>query len=370
MKTAQKRIYKIYTPLSVSVTPDYKGTLASQAFKTDESGDTGFNPNRRITPTVILPVVRTYDVDGVFRTGIVNDLLADMHWYDGDVEIVSGTDYQIDTSNGMTRGQLTVYRNTPAGSGQLLRFEAVITDTRRNENVKVILNGVSLTTVVSSGDQYELILNISSSGYYNPLDNLSSIQVIASAFRGDKGQAAIEYELRKAISSGGSATDRAILSTDYEIISIAAGTFNFDIRMINEESYVVIGKVNSVEVARKNFTIKRKYPKWQAEQSGTDEMIPGQAEIAHRVEVSASNGIVNDPIRFFSIQPHTVTIKKGDMNWGERQELRINPYVAGFQDGSYLGVYFEVEEIPALNIATDETGNNNYTDELGNRFLI
>ena len=102
MKTAQKRIYKIYTPLSVSVTPDYKGTLASQSFKTDESGDTGFNPNRRITPTVILPVVRAYDVDGVFRTGIVNDLLADMHWYDGDVEIVSGTDYQIDTSNGMT----------------------------------------------------------------------------------------------------------------------------------------------------------------------------------------------------------------------------------------------------------------------------
>lgn len=364
MKTTENRIPRRYQPLSVSCTISMQGTQAKQSFKTDESGDAAFSPNRRLTPTVLLPLVRVYDPDGIFRSGLVNDLLADMHWYDGDTELVPGADYAIDTSSSTTRGQLTIYRNTPAPGAQNLRFEAVITDTRKNENVKVSVARV-ISSVVSSGDEYEIRIDQSEACYINPIEALSSLTVNATAWRGNKGQVAIDYELWKTVAG----TLRAVVATDYEVISVAGSAFTFDVRMINEEVYTVIGKVSGIEVARRSFTIRRKYPAWTAKQSGTAELLPGQAVMVHSVDVSVATGVVPDAIKYFSIQPHTVTVKNGDMNWGERQELSINPLVTGFVDGSYVGVYFEVNEIPALNIATDENGNI-LVDENGNRLLI
>jgi len=364
MKTTENRIPRRYQPLSISCTISMQGTQAKQSFKTDESGDAAFSPNRRLTPTVLLPLVRVYDPDGIFRSGLVNDLLANMHWYDGDTELVPGADYAIDTSSTTTRGQLTIYRNTPAPGAQNLRFEAVITDTRKNENVKVSVACV-ISSVVSSGDEYEIRIDQPEACYINPIEALSSLTVNATAWRGDKGQVAINYELWKMVAG----TLRAVVATDYEVISVAGSAFTFDVRMINEEVYTVIGKVSGMEVARRSFTIRRKYPAWTAKQSGTAELLPGQAVMVHSVDVSVATGVVPDAIKYFSIQPHTVTVKNGDMNWGERQELSINPLVTGFVDGSYVGVYFEVNEIPALNIATDENGNI-LVDENGNRLLI
>lgn len=364
MKTTENRIPRRYQPLSVSCTISMQGTQAKQSFKTDEGGDAAFSPNRRLTPTVLLPLVRVYDPDGIFRSGLVNDLLANMHWYDGDTELVPGADYAIDTSSTTTRGQLTIYRNTPAPGAQNLRFEAVITDTRKSENVKVSVACV-VSSVVSSGDEYEIRIDQPEACYINPIDALSSLTVNATAWRGDKGQVAISYELWKTVAG----TLRAVVATDYEVISVAGSVFTFDVRMINEEVYTVIGKVSGIEVARRSFTIRRKYPAWTAKQSGTAELLPGQAVMVHSVDVSVATGVVPDAIKYFSIQPHTVTVKNGDMNWGERQELSINPLVTGFVDGSYVGVYFEVNEIPALNIATDESGNI-LVDENGNRLLI
>ncbi len=364
MKTTETRIPRRYQPLSISCTISMQGTQAKQSFKTDESGDAAFSPNRRLTPTVLLPLVRVYDPDGIFRSGLVNDLLANMHWYDGDTELVPGVDYAIDTSSTTTRGQLTIYRNTPAPGAQNLRFEAVITDTRKNENVKVSVACV-ISSVVSSGDEYEIRIDQPEACYINPIEALSSLTVNATAWRGDKGQVAISYELWKTVAG----TLRAVVATDYEVISVAGSVFTFDVRMINEEVYTVIGKVSGIEVARRSFTIRRKYPAWTAKQSGTAELLPGQAVMVHSVDVSVATGVVPDAIKYFSIQPHTVTVKNGDMNWGERQVLSINPLVTGFVDGSYVGVYFEVNEIPALNIATDESGNI-LVDENGNRLLI
>ena len=364
MKTYEQKIPRIYQPLSLSCTISMQGTQAKQSFKTDETGDAAFNPNRRLTPTVILPLVRAYDPDGIFRSGLVNDLLADIHWYDGDTEIVPGADYAIDTTSSTTRGQLTVYRNTPAPSAQNLRFEALITDTRKNENIKVSV-GCVISSVVSSGDEYEIRIDQPEACYINPIEALSSLTVNATAWRGSKGQVAIDYELWKTVAG----TLRAVLATDYEVISASGSVFTFDVRMINEEVYTVIGKVGGTEVARRSFTIRRKYPAWTAKQSGTAELIPGQTLLVHNVDVSIATGVVPDALKYFSIQPHTVTVKNGDMNWGERQVLSINPLDAGFTDGSYVGVYFDVNEIPALNVATDENGNV-LVDENNNRLLI
>lgn len=369
MKTAQERIYKVYTPLSLSISVDFKGTQAKQSFKQDESGDAAYAPNRRLTPTAILPIVRAYDKDGIFRTGIVNDLISDIHWYEGTTEIATGSDYAIDTSNSTNKGMLTVYKNSPVNSAIKLRFRAKLLDDRRNELLDIVINDISLPAIPASGDQYNITVNVPSACYYNPLDGESSLTVNASGWRGGKGASDITYELRKAIMASGSASDRAITDTDYEIISASGNSFIFDIRMINEESYVVVGKVSGTEVARTGFTIKRKYPAWNAKQTGSAEIIPGQAEVSKICIVETSSGTVVNPLLYFSIIGFSVSLKNGEMNWGEREELRINPYVAGFTDGSYIGMYFDVNELPALDIGTDEDGNILLDDD-GNRILI
>ncbi|HBG40431.1 MAG TPA: hypothetical protein DDW85_03320 [Porphyromonadaceae bacterium] len=370
MRTAQERIYKIYSPLFISKSIDYKGTQIKQSFKEDETGDAAYTPNRRLTPTVILPIIKVFDKDGKFRSGIVNDLLSDIHWYDRDTEIVTGDDYRIETSNAANKGMLTVYKNTPVGTSQKLRFEAFLVDNRRNEIIKITVDDIPLSATASSGDQYSLTLNVPNACYYNPIDNETSLTVNATTFRGDKGTSEVDYELRKVIINTGKATDRSISETDYEIISASGNSFVFDLRMINEESYAIIAKINGKEVARQNFTIKRKYPAWTAKQAGTAEILPGQSEIAKRCIIETSAGLVENPIRFFSIIGFTTSLKKGEMNWGEREELRINTYDAGFVDSGYLGMFFEINEIHALSVGTDEEGNILVDEETGNRILI
>jgi len=368
MKTAQERIYKVYTPLSLSVSVDFKGTQAKQSFKQDETGDAAYTPNRKLTPTVILPVVRTYDKEGIFRTGIVNDLISDVHWYEGDVEISNGSDYSIDTGNSTNKGMLTIYKNSPVNGTIKLKFRAKLLDDRRNELIDIAINDISLPATPSSGDQYNITVDVPSACYYNPLDGEASLTVNTAGWRGGKGSTDLTYELRKVVVSG-AVSDRAITDTDYEVISTSGSVFVFDIRMINEESYIVIGKVSGAEVARTGFTIKRKYPTWNAKQTGSAEIIPGQAEVAKRCIIEAPNGIVTNPLLYFSVIAFSVSLKNGEMNWGEREELRINPYVAGFTDGGYIGMYFDVNEIPALDVGTDEDGNI-LIDEDENNFLI
>jgi hypothetical protein len=162
MKTAQERIYKVYTPLSLSVSVDFKGTQAKQSFKQDETGDAAYTPNRKLTPTVILPVVRTYDKEGIFRTGIVNDLISDVHWYEGDVEISNGSDYSIDTGNSTNKGMLTIYKNSPVNGTIKLKFRAKLLDDRRNELIDIAINDISLPATPSSGDQYNITVDVPS----------------------------------------------------------------------------------------------------------------------------------------------------------------------------------------------------------------
>ncbi|MFA6727602.1 MAG: hypothetical protein WCS17_05225 [Prevotella sp.] len=369
MKTTQDRIYKIYTPLSVSVSLDFEGTQAKQSFKQDETGDAAYSPNRRLTPTTILPVVRTYDKDGIFRTGVVNDLLSSIQWYADDTEIVSGSDYSIDASNSVKKGMLTIYKNSPVNSSIRLKFRAKLLDNRRNELLDVVINDIFLSATPSSGDQYNIRVDVPTACYYNPLDGESSITVNARGWRGGKGLTNIDYELRKVAVSSGMVSDREITDSDYEIISASGSTFSFDIRMINEESYIVVGKVSGAEIGRTGFTIKRKYPAWSAKQTGSAEILPGQAEVAKLCIVESSNGIVKDPLLYFSMVAFTESLKNGIMNWGEREELRINPYVAGFSDGSYIGMYFDVNEIPALDVSIDEDGDI-LIDENSDRLLI
>ncbi|MEF9922978.1 MAG: hypothetical protein RR854_00190 [Muribaculaceae bacterium] len=351
MKTAQEKIIRIYTPLFWSASIDMLGTQLDQSFKEDEEGDTAYVPNRRLTPSVIYPIIRVKDKDNIFRTGIANDLLSNMHWYNGESEILSGSDYAIDNSNTLKRGTLTIYRNTPSGYSQTLRFEAVIADTRRNENVKVSIGGILLSTTDVATDKYEVVANIAPSYLYDPTSDVDVLTVNASAFRGVKGITQLTYELRKIVNG----IERAIIPSDYEITSIS-GAFVFNPKLIQSNQYVIIGNLSNKEVGRYLFSITRSYPVWEAKQSGASDMEPTQVRVSDSVTITSSTGVIANQDKFFSIQPHTVTRKKGDMNWGESSRIDINAFEAGFEDGGSIGIYFEINEIPCMTVAINENG--------------
>lgn len=352
MRTNVEQAYRIYTPLFLSWSIDYKGTQPTQLFKQDGSGDSAYSPNRVITPTVILPVVMAHDKDGIFQEGKVNNLLGDFHWYEDNVEILdTNTNYSIDRSSNMTRGLLTVKKNNTPGSAINLHFIGYIADTRRSENLRIDFY-TKIDCVPVALDKYHITADVPSGGFFNPLlltADSHTLTVTPKAFKGQKGEATneIAFSLVKIVSG----IQAVIAETDFEVIS-AVAPFQFDLRLIDSYSYCIIGKWNGFIVDQLNFTLKRQYPNYKAHNSGTNEMVAGQNENAWKCYIDSNGAPIANQDRYFSIQPHTVTQKKGDVNWGERSELRINPYDAGFIDGGFVQAYFDVNELKAMKVAS------------------
>ena len=81
-----------------------------------------YEPDRSMTPTVVMPYIETIDPDGIFLNGQANKLLSldSMAWYVDNVKIPNeswkeGKDYDVITTADDTRGMLKIYKNIPAG---------------------------------------------------------------------------------------------------------------------------------------------------------------------------------------------------------------------------------------------------------------
>ncbi len=124
------------------------------------SGAAEYEPDRSLTPTVILPEVRAVDPDGIFRRGNANEFLSTdsdkMIWL-GDGEPIAdvwtaGEDYSIDISSSDTRGALTIKKNLPANSNVVLTFRGQFLDWRTGITYDVESNEIALTCTEKGTD--------------------------------------------------------------------------------------------------------------------------------------------------------------------------------------------------------------------------
>ena len=175
IESEKKRIRKEFQPLTIAVSLKIM-TPNSPANQVYNPVANEYDPDRGVTPLVILPEVIANAADGSWDMPYVNSLLAEMNWFVNgkNLSAISSWNgkYSIDTV-GDTRGAITISRNVAPGESFELHFEGVIADTRLGVNIPVKTDSIMLTTVDKSEDTYGLSIGDSQIIQYNPfLDKL------------------------------------------------------------------------------------------------------------------------------------------------------------------------------------------------------
>ena len=117
-----------------------------------------YEPDRRVSPTLVLPEVRAIDLDNVFQHGSVNQYLTldNLDWtVDGNpIESVwtEGVDYEIIKTEDDTRGALKVFKNLGANEKAVLHFNGKFLDWRTGIIIDVYSGDAALTCTDKGDD--------------------------------------------------------------------------------------------------------------------------------------------------------------------------------------------------------------------------
>lgn len=352
-------IRKTFAPLIVTRHFEVLGSALTQVYKAVELA---YEPNRTITPTVILPLVSVTDPDGVYPNGPANLSLGGIKWYVGGVDITTTQDYinglyAIDYSDTSARGSLTIYKNVSSEAPVLLSFRATLPDTRRGINLSIAIEGIMLSTQAVASDKYTLELNQPVEYIHNPITAATNeVTFIAVAFRGAdiiaNNTSGITFSLLKNVAGSFVA---ATSDNCHELISSALGAFVFDVRMIQKNDYMIKLLKASVEVAAVQFSVVRQYPVFTLDLMSYGDVQSKQAVIPAKAVIHTRGTVVSNPALYFSIVWHTVTTTKGDVthNMGETAEI---PAQKTGIDTSACEIYCEVNEKPAMQLSSNSGG--------------
>ena len=122
-----------------------------------------YEPDRRVSPTLVLPEVRAIDLDNVFQHGAVNQYLSldNMEWTVNGKPIGevwnegNECDYEIVTDASDTRGALKIFKNLGANEKAVLHFKGKFLDWRTG----IILDVESGDAALTCTDKGDDIMN-------------------------------------------------------------------------------------------------------------------------------------------------------------------------------------------------------------------
>ena len=119
-----------------------------------------YEPDRRYSPTIVLPEVRVIDLDNVFHHGAANQYLTldNMEWnVNGEPigDVWNEGDYDIVTDESDTRGALRVYKNLGVKEEAVLHFKGKFLDWRTG----IILDVESGDAALTCTDKGDDIMN-------------------------------------------------------------------------------------------------------------------------------------------------------------------------------------------------------------------
>lgn len=408
MRTNKQRIRVEHAPLTVSSSLTHTEAL-TQVYN---ALDMQFNPDRTLTPLVLVPVVAAASQDGTVGVANgdgepspvnVNSQLAEMKW------LVNGTDirylpdwtglYEIDESSTDSRGSIAIKRNIPQGERVEIRFEAMLPDRRTGVNLKVAVRPVVLTCTDSADDEFRVTFEHGASVAYNPLrDNLALYEhEVANGMTAEdaavRAQAAdSECYLREipvAVYRGGArmasgfslkllrndgAGFSEVKAGEREVVGITADGVVLDLRLIGRSEYRVDAVVGGSVKALGQFSVWRREPVVDTEVVNTASIDPADLERRSVATVRHRTQVIRHPARLFDMVWLSDTSVKG------RQEVRHNSgetgYVdleqAGFNDvtsAGWIDIYVDVEQKGAHTVAADSAGTE-FTDKDGKRFIF
>lgn len=399
MQSNKKRLRKEFAPLTVA--NSIRCTTAASPTTQIYNGANGeYEPDRDLTPTVILPEVVANASDGSWATPHSNKFLADMHWFVNGQDITSLTDwvgkYTIDQT-GDTRGAITIYKNISPGDAVELHFEANLVDTRLGVNIPVTTDRITLTTSEKSNDGYALSIGDSSIIQYDPIkDRLrlyeykvahGLIAPSTAAQSAAKDKCAYLHEIPVTVFNGKDAMTTGYVLKLYkvagasmlaqltagaeEIISITPTKIVLDLRLVEKASYVLKAFIGNKEVAMIEIGISRIYQDYKISPTNGTAIHPSDTERYDRAMVDCDGNIVECPGMIFCIRWFTDTDALTGVahNEGEETVFQLDKTGIGstYAD-DWCDVYCQSEYKPAHKTAI--SGSTTWTDNNGNTYIF
>lgn len=356
------KIRKVFTPLEVNAAYTVTGSALAQVYKAQRNE---YEPNRLLTPTVIKPVVNITDKDGVFESGIANRKLGNMKWWINGIDISTTEDfmngiYVIDSSDTTERGSLTIYKNVAAVAPIKLAFTAIIADSRTGHNIKIAIENILLITQDVSADKYTLEIDKPIDSTYNPI-NLSSYSYVVNpvVFLGENKLVNLAGLTFKMFFMNGTNVVECTASNSPEL-TLNAGVSTFDLRLISNRTYLLKLLKNNTEMSFVQYSIQRKYPNYTLMIRDYGDVRKNQAIIPGTAIIHAEKTIVANPGLYFSIKWKTYSLATGEVEHNQGENALIPADITGVNLGP-VDIYCEVDEKPAMTVATDSTGEI-YTD--------
>lgn len=403
-----------FSPLTVSchlvcLTP--KSPCAQTV--TTLGGTAEYEPNRRLSPTVIFPDVRATDPDNVFQHGAANKSLSldKMEWLvDGkaikDVWTAKSgdilNDYEIDTTDSDTRGSLKVYRNFPASEIRTVRFRGNFVDWRTGIVYAVESDEMPLSSVDKGADAIACTVDKPNIVYDPLFDNLLlydykkargiSVQGNREDYVDGKSYEQTENVLltigtaeQKSLPDGYTmrvvrlGTDKALASGSAdspELLSAVFPTVKFDMRLVAKGEYEVQILKSGAIIARATIglTTDVTMPLYGQPQRQAD-VNPSMDVYQNSALVNLADRAVEYPELYYFIRWYTQAKYNDNGTWkyaaakewqrGEEMQAEVKDLGIGVtQNDSYFDIWFDIEPHHTQMPMTDEK-NNVLTDENG-----
>lgn len=406
MQITKNIIRRDYQPLSVAASIVVVSNSDSPLTQVYDELLNVFQPNRTLTPLVLMPRIELTAKDGSLQRNLTNaDIAADsMKWLlnGKDIKTVDGWKgaVQINTTATDKRGQIVISRNVMPSEVYALSFECDVPDTRTNKVVHIVIEPVLLTTTDHSEDDWEISVNGAHNVVYNPIvdmlaemeyemaqgiaayndTQLSEARKSADSYvqqwnvivRKGKAEAPTDlYTVNYYIHEG----SKKVLLTDnnlgdYPITSISQKSLVVDLRMITNETFT-IEVVSSLErtvamitlgAARRMEPVTWDYLNKTAAQA-TEDMRDDRAL------ARAASGMVKYPERTHHIL-WFVTDARGinhELNMGATTRYSLKKY--GLTDTATISEFIATEDKPPYVRAITNEGAV-LTDNQGREFIF
>lgn len=399
MISQRTRIRKDFAPLTTAVSLVCT-TPAVPTTQVLNGGNSQYEPDRELTPTIILPEVVANAADGSWPNPSANHALADMKWFVNGKDITTLSDwvgkYSID-QNGSTRGAISISKNISPGQQIELHFEAVVVDNRLGVNLQIVSEKIVLSTIEKANDGYSMSIDDSSIIQYDPVkDKLALyeykvahglISASTSAQNAATDKCAYRHVIPISVFNGKTKMTSGFTIKLYRVNSVtsltqlSAGTdevealsntsITLDLRLVAKASYVIKAFIGSKAIAMIQFGVSRIFQTFNISPTNGTDIHPLDTERYDEAMVDCEGNIVECPGSIIRIVWYTDTEAKKAVQHNEGDTTLFQLEKTGLGDNyndSVLEVYCEAEYKSEYKIATDN--GNVLTDASGNKYIF
>lgn len=372
-----------------------------------------YEPDRKITPTIIRPEVRVNDPDGIYTSGINNlNLASDQHeWFINSKPIATvwkvGVDYDIIKDNTDDNGSLKVKKNLVPGEVAELRYRGKFYDFRTGTNNNVSGSGIVLTTTDKGSNKIDCSVDCELLTYDPLKDELLFYEFLVAEGIEQEGQRdkfvngkSYERTVTVTLTSGtstltelpkgwtmrlverGKTTALTANTLDRpEITAISFPTIKFDLRFVWNEQYEVqiLDANGNVQASTGISIIRNMSILTQHEVVRGNDIVPGQQRYFNKGIFAAGSQLIQYPQLYYEIQwwtqarvydTVTSSYKYADRinrQIGESMECSVESLGIGNEKNlCWFDVAMDIEEREPATILTTEDANTVLTDENGN----